>query len=57
MEINTEVQTAAILRGGEITYYDAAGRAARQWDSWKHDRCVTNSSSERDRFICRDSCE
>jgi HCOMODA/2-hydroxy-3-carboxy-muconic semialdehyde decarboxylase len=49
MEINTEVQTAAILRGGEITYYDAAGELratgarsdfARQWDLWKHDGCV-----------------
>jgi HCOMODA/2-hydroxy-3-carboxy-muconic semialdehyde decarboxylase len=49
MEINTEVQTAAILRGGEITYYDAAGELratgarsdfARQWDLWKHDSCV-----------------
>ena len=25
MEINTAVQTAAMLRGGEVTYYDAAG--------------------------------
>ena len=49
MEINTEVQTAAMLRGGEITYYDAAGELratgarsdfARQWDLWKHDSCV-----------------
>jgi ribulose-5-phosphate 4-epimerase/fuculose-1-phosphate aldolase len=49
MEINTAVQTAAILRGGEITYYDAAGELratgarsdfARQWDLWKHDSCV-----------------
>ena len=49
MEINTEVQIAAILRGGEITYYDAAGEQratgarsdfARQGDLWKHDGCV-----------------
>jgi ribulose-5-phosphate 4-epimerase/fuculose-1-phosphate aldolase len=49
MEINTEVQTAAMLRGGEVTYYDAAGELratgarsdfARQWDLWKHDGCV-----------------
>lgn len=49
MEINTEVQTAAILRGGEVTYYDAAGELratgsrsdfARQWDLWKHDGCA-----------------
>ena len=49
MEINTEVQTAAILRGGEVTYYDAAGELratgsrsdfARQWDLWKHDSCI-----------------
>jgi HCOMODA/2-hydroxy-3-carboxy-muconic semialdehyde decarboxylase len=49
MEINTEVQTAAMLRGGEITYYDAAGELratgarsdfARQWDLWKHDSCL-----------------
>ena len=49
MEINTEVQTAAMLRGGEITYYDAAGELratgarsdfARQWELWKHDSCV-----------------
>jgi HCOMODA/2-hydroxy-3-carboxy-muconic semialdehyde decarboxylase len=49
MEINTQVQTAAILRGGEVTYYDAAGELratgsrsdfARQWDLWKHDGCA-----------------
>lgn len=49
MEINTEVQTAAMLRGGEVTYYDAAGELratgsrsdfARQWDLWKHDACA-----------------
>jgi uncharacterized membrane protein YgcG len=49
MEINTEVQTAAMLRGGQVTYYDAAGELratgarsdfARQWDLWKHDGCV-----------------
>ena len=49
MEINTEVQTAAMLRGGEVTYYDAAGELratgsrsdfARQWDLWKHDGCA-----------------
>jgi hypothetical protein len=49
MEINTEVQTAAMLRGGQVTYYDAAGELratgarsdfARQWDLWKHDSCV-----------------
>jgi len=49
MEVNTEVQTAAMLRGGEITYYDAAGELratgsrsdfARQWDLWKHDGCA-----------------
>jgi ribulose-5-phosphate 4-epimerase/fuculose-1-phosphate aldolase len=49
MEVNTEVQTAAILRGGEVTYYDAAGELratgarsdfARQWDLWKSDSCA-----------------
>ena len=49
MEINAEVQTNAILRGGEVTYYDAAGELratgsrsdfARQWDLWKHDACA-----------------
>lgn len=49
MEINAEVQTNAILRGGEVTYYDAAGELratgsrsdfARQWDLWKHDGCA-----------------
>ena len=49
MEINTEVQTAAILRGGPVTYYDAAGELkatgsrsdfGRQWDLWKHDACA-----------------
>jgi HCOMODA/2-hydroxy-3-carboxy-muconic semialdehyde decarboxylase len=49
MEINTEVQTAAMLRGGEITYYDAAGELratgarsdfARQWDLWKSESCL-----------------
>ena len=49
MEINTEVQTAAMLRGGEVTYYDAAGELratgsrsdfGRQWDLWKHDACA-----------------
>jgi hypothetical protein len=49
MEINTEVQTAAMLRGGEITYYDAAGELratgarsdfARQWDQWKAESCA-----------------
>jgi ribulose-5-phosphate 4-epimerase/fuculose-1-phosphate aldolase len=48
MEINTEVQTAAILRGGQVTYYDAAGELratgnrsdfARQWELWKHESC------------------
>ena len=50
MEINAEVQTNAILRGGEVTYYDAAGELratgsrsdfARQWDLWKHDGCAS----------------
>lgn len=50
MEINAEVQTNAILRGGEVTYYDAAGELratgsrsdfARQWDLWKHDACAS----------------
>ena len=50
MEINTEVQTNAILRGGEVTYYDAAGELratgmtsnfARQWDLWRHQGCVS----------------
>jgi HCOMODA/2-hydroxy-3-carboxy-muconic semialdehyde decarboxylase len=49
MEINAEVQTNAILRGGEVTYYDAAGELratgsrsdfGRQWDLWKHDGCA-----------------
>jgi ribulose-5-phosphate 4-epimerase/fuculose-1-phosphate aldolase len=49
MEINAEVQTNAILRGGEITYYDAAGdlrrsgmhsNFARQWDLWKTEGCA-----------------
>jgi hypothetical protein len=48
MENNTEVQTAAILRGGEVTYYDAVGEVratgnrsdfARQWELWKHESC------------------
>ena len=48
MEINTAVQTAAILRGGGVTYYDAAGELratgsrsdfARQWELWKHESC------------------
>lgn len=49
MEINTAVQTAAMLRGGEVTYYDAAGELratgarsdfARQWDLWKAESCA-----------------
>jgi HCOMODA/2-hydroxy-3-carboxy-muconic semialdehyde decarboxylase len=49
MEVNTAVQTAAILRGGEVTYYDAAGELratgarsdfARQWDLWKYESCL-----------------
>jgi ribulose-5-phosphate 4-epimerase/fuculose-1-phosphate aldolase len=49
MEINAEVQTNAILRGGQVTYYDAAGELratgsrsdfGRQWDLWKHDACA-----------------
>ena len=49
MEINTEVQTNAMLRGGEVTYYDAAGdlrrngmhsNFARQWDLWKTEGCA-----------------
>ena len=49
MEINTEVQTAAMLRGGEVTYYDAAGELratgsrsdfGRQWDLWKAEGCA-----------------
>ena len=48
MEINTEVQTAAMLRGGPVTYYDAAGELratgsrsdfGRQWDLWKAEAC------------------
>ena len=49
MEINTEVQTNVMLRGGEVTYYDAAGdlrrsgmhsNFARQWDLWKTEGCA-----------------
>jgi ribulose-5-phosphate 4-epimerase/fuculose-1-phosphate aldolase len=49
MEINTEVQTAAMLRGGQVTYYDAAGELratgsrsdfGRQWDLWKSEACA-----------------
>ena len=50
MEINAEVQTNAMLRGGEITYYESAGELrytggrsnfARQWDLWRHDGCAS----------------
>ena len=49
MEEAAEVQTNAMLRGGEVTYYDAAGDLrrtgmrssfARQWDLWRHDGCI-----------------
>lgn len=49
MEINAEVQTNAMLRGGEVTYYEAAGELratgsrsdfGRQWDLWKSDACA-----------------
>jgi HCOMODA/2-hydroxy-3-carboxy-muconic semialdehyde decarboxylase len=49
MEINAEVQTNAMLRGGEVTYYEAAGELratgsrsdfGRQWDQWKSDACA-----------------
>ena len=50
MDIAAEVQTNAMLRGGEVTYYDAAGdlkissrRAGfgRQWDLVRRDGCVS----------------
>jgi len=49
MEINAEVQTNAMLRGGKVTYYEAAGELrrtgsrsdfGRQWDLWKSDACA-----------------
>ena len=49
MELNAEVQTNVMLRGGEVTYYDAAGdlrrtgmhsNFARQWDLWKSEGCA-----------------
>jgi HCOMODA/2-hydroxy-3-carboxy-muconic semialdehyde decarboxylase len=49
MEINAEVQTNAMLRGGELTYYESAGdlrvsgmhsNFARQWDLWKTEACA-----------------
>ena len=49
MEINAEVQTNAMLRGGQVTYYEAAGELratgsrsdfGRQWDLWKADACA-----------------